>query len=202
MLLRDFLAKEYLTLLNGAFPHLFRFLCKKIHSGMKTKETTCTHDTADFEKVVQRIRHRLLQTAIGYLHDADEAEDAVQETLIRCWTVRQRLGKMDELPPFAMRVLKNLCTDLLHQRTWPAGTMEEDESPSPEARLINREQQDWMMECLKRLPVGARAVLQMKGIDGLSYQEMAAILGTTEATVRAKVAKARQKLWEIYHKRK
>ena len=51
---------------------------------MKTKETTCTHDTADFEKVVQRIHHRLLQTAIGYLNDADEAEDAVQETLIRC----------------------------------------------------------------------------------------------------------------------
>lgn len=194
--------KEYLTLLNGAFPHLFRFLCKKIHSGMKTKETTCTHDTADFEKIVQRIRHWLLQTAIGYLHDADEAEDAVQEALMRCWTVRQRLGKMDELPPFAMRVLKNLCTDLLRQRTWPAGTMEEDESPSPEARLINWEQEDWMMECLKRLPTGARAVLQMKGIDGLSYQEMAAILGTTEATVRAKVAKARQKLWEIYHKRK
>ena len=202
MLLRDSLEKEYLTLINGAFPHLFRFLCKKIHSGMKTKETTCTHDTADFEKVVQRIRHRLLQTAIGYLHDADEAEDAVQETLIRCWTVRQRLGKMDELPLFAMRVLKNLCTDLLRQRIWPIGTMEEDESPSPEARLINREQEDWMMECLKRLPTGARAVLQMKGIDGLSYQEMAAILGTTEATVRAKVAKARQKLWEIYHKRK
>ena len=194
--------KEYLTLINGAFPHLFRFLCKKIHSGMKTKETTCTHDTADFEKVVQRIRHWLLQTAIGYLHDADEAEDAVQEALMRCWTVRQRLGKMDELPPFAMRVLKNLCTDLLRQRTWPVGTMEEDESPSPEVRLINREQEDWMMECLKRLPTGARAVLQMKGIDGLSYQEMAAILGTTEATVRAKVAKARQKLWEIYHKRK
>ena len=181
---------------------LIRFLCKKIHSGMKTKETTCTHDTADFEKVVQRIRHWLVQTAIGYLHDADEAEDAVQEALMRCWTVRQRLRKMDELPPFAMRVLKNLCTDLLRQRTYPADTIEEDESPSPEARLINREQEDWMMECLKRLPTGARAVLQMKGIDGLSYQEMAAILGTTEATVRAKVAKARQKLWEIYHKRK
>ena len=48
----------------------------------------------------------------------------------------------------------------------------------------------------------ARSVLQMKGSDGLSYQEMATLLGTTEATVRAKVAKARKQLWQIYNRRK
>ena len=42
----------------------------------------------------------------------------------------------------------------------------------------------------------------MKGIDGLSYQEIAAILGTTEAVVRSKMSKARQKLWTLYRSRK
>ena len=58
------------------------------------------------------------------------------------------------------------------------------------------------MTCLKRLPIGARAAIQMKGIDGLSYQEMANTLGTTEATVRAKVAKARHHLWQLSKRRK
>lgn len=166
------------------------------------KQEDSINETTTFEKVVTGIRRRLVQTAIGYLHNADEAEDAVQETLMRCWTVRHRLSNADELPALAMRVVKNLCIDLLRQRTYPAESTGEDETPSAEELLIGKEQQAWMQTCLTRLPAGARAVLQMKGIDGLSYQEIAAILGTTEATVRAKVAKARQKLWEMYNKRR
>ena len=170
---------------------------------MKQRETICT-DTIAYERVVSGIRHQLLRIAIGYLHHAEEAEDAVQEALMRCWIMRQRIDHMDNLPFFATRVLKNLCTDLLRTKKFSVEyTCDDEENAAPaDARLIGKEQQAWMHECMKRLPVGARAVLQMKGIEGLSYHEMAAILGTTEATVRAKVAKARQQLWSIYSKRK
>ena len=173
---------------------------------MRLHKPTNSNRATAFERAATNIRSRLMQIALSYLHNAEEAEDAVQETLMRCWTVRQRLASMDELPALATRVVKNLCTDWLRQRKYPTectdGYEASDTAPSADEALIQREQEAWMRECLQRLPAGARAVLQMKGIDGLSYQEIAAILGTTEATVRAKMAKARQQLWQMYNKRK
>ena len=135
------------------------------------------------------------------------AEDAVQETLMRCWIVRDRLGNIGELPAFAQQCVKNHCIDLLRQqksrgKVVAIDSLAADHAPHAETQLIVREQHEWMMECLRQLPVGARAAIQMKGIDGLSYSEMATILGTTEAAVRSKVAKARKQLWQLYKKRK
>lgn len=172
---------------------------------MKTGHPSYQKEIAEFEQVVGQLRGRLLLTARGYLHDADQAEDAVQETLMRCWIVRNRLGSPDELSAFATKTIQNYCIDQLRKgksHTVVADAPAIDESPTADTLLVLKEQHDWMMECLRRLPVGARAAIQMKGIDGLSYGEMATILGTTEAAVRAKVAKARKQLWKLYQRRK
>lgn len=169
---------------------------------MKKENTIFIPDAIAFEKAMLRIRERLVLTAVSFLHDADETEDIVQEALMRCWVARQRFDNSDELLYFAVRIVKNLCIDILRKRKYAVYGICEDEVPSVETNFIEREQQNRMLECMKRLPVGARSILQMKGIDALSYNEIATMLGTTEAAVRAKVAKARQKLWSIYNKRK
>lgn len=172
---------------------------------MKTGHPSYQKEIAEFEQVVGQLRGRLLLTARNYLHDASLAEDAVQETLMRCWIVRNRLGSPDELSAFATKTIQNYCIDQLRKgksHTISADAPAIDESPTADTLLVLKEQHDWMMECLRRLPVGARAAIQMKGIDGLSYGEMATILGTTEAAVRAKVAKARKQLWKLYQRRK
>lgn len=163
------------------------------HDEMKQKQDTSIHEAEAFEREAAGIRHRLWLTAKSYLHDGDEAEDAVQEALMRCWTVRHRLRDMNALPALALRIVKNLCTDLLRGRRTasPMETVDVEGGDRADAPLLAHEQQAWMDECLRRLPIGARAVLQMKGIDELSYPEIAALLGTTEATVRAKSPFAR-----------
>ena len=172
---------------------------------MKTGHPSYQKEIAEFEQIVGQLRGRLLLTARSYLHDASLAEDAVQETLMRCWIVRNRLGSPDELSAFATKTIQNYCIDQLRKgksHSIAADAPAIDESPTADTLLVLKEQHDWMMECLRRLPVGARAAIQMKGIDGLSYGEMATILGTTEAAARAKVAKARKQLWKLYQRRK
>lgn len=172
---------------------------------MKTGHPSYQKEIAEFEQVVGQLRGRLLLTARSYLHDASLAEDAVQETLMRCWIVRNRFGSPDELSAFATKTIQNYCIDQLRKgksHSIAADAPAIDEAPTADTLLVLKEQHDWMMECLRRLPVGARAAIQMKGIDGLSYGEMATILGTTEAAVRAKVAKARKQLWKLYQRRK
>ena len=142
-----------------------------------------------FEDASRKMYGQLFRIARTYIHEDEEAKDAVQETLMRCWLLRHRFKNTDYL-----RQNKSLITI--------DNSFEQHDITTPDHLLIEKEQQEWMMTCLKRLPIGARAAIQMKGIDGLSYQEMANTLGTTEATVRAKVAKARQQLWQLYKRRK
>ena len=68
---------------------------------MKTEYPSYRKEIAEFEQSVGQLREQLVRTAKGFLHDADLAEDAVQETLMRCWIVRDRLGNIGELPAFA-----------------------------------------------------------------------------------------------------
>lgn len=172
-----------------------------------TERSSNRQEIESFEHIVKSLRERIRQEAISYLHEPEEAEDVVQEALMRSWIARKRLGSIDELPAFAMRTVKNLCIDRLRRQSNRRQTSTDlldvyDETPTADTKLMLDEQQAWMMKCLMQLPPSLRGVLQMKGIDGLSYQEIATILGTTEAAVRSKVSKARQKLWTLYRSRK
>lgn len=83
---------------------------------MRTEHPSYRKEIAEFEQSVGQLRQRLLLTAKGFLHDADQAEDAVQETLMRCWIVRDRLGSLGEQPAFAQQCVRNHCIDLLRQQ--------------------------------------------------------------------------------------
>lgn len=186
----------------GAFFRKKRYLCRNVLN-LVSERSTYKQEVESFERIVKSLRERMQQTAMGYLHDAGEAEDAVQEALMRSWIARKRLKSIDELPAYALRIVKNICIDRLRRQGNSRQTSAEcivasDEAPTADQKMMLQEQQAKMMKCLMQLPPSLRAVIQMKGIDDLSYQEIAAILGTTEAVVRSKMAKARQKLWEMY----
>ena len=191
---------------EGAISMKKRYLCRKV-SDLVSECSTYKQEVESFERIVRGLRERMRQTATGYLHDAEEAEDAVQEALMRSWIARKRLGNIDELPAFALRTVQNICIDRLRRQGNRKQTSTDclvaaDDTPTADTQMMLQEQQARMMKCLMQLPPSLRAVIQMKGIDGLSYQEIATILGTTEAVVRSKMSKARQKLWEMYRDKK
>lgn len=78
-----------------------------------------THgQAAVFAAVVTRMRPTLLATAMRYLHDTDDADDAVQEALMRCWMVRSRMhDPATDLPPMVQTVVRNVCIDHLRLRS-------------------------------------------------------------------------------------
>ena len=189
---------------EGAFSNKKRYLCRKV-SNLVSERSTYKQEVESFERIVRGLRERMVTTAMGYLHDAEEAEDAVQEALMRSWITRKRLETIDELPAFALRTVRNICIDRLRRQVNRKQTSAEcivtpDDAPIADTKMMLQEQQARMMKCLMQLPPSLRAVIQLKGIDDLSYQEIAAILGTTEAVVRSKVSKARKRLWEMYRR--
>ena len=187
---------------EGAISMKKRYLCRKV-SDLVSECSTYKQEVESFERIVRGLRERMMTTAMGYLHDAEEAEDAVQEALMRSWIARKRLGNIDELPAYALRTVQNICIDRLRRQVNRRQTSTEcivtpDEAPTADTKMMLQEQQARMMKCLMQLPPSLRVVIQLKGIDDLSYQEIATILGTTEAAVRTRMSKARLRLWELY----
>ena len=141
----------------------------------------------------------LLDRAAGYAyallrHRAD-AEDAVQEALLKGYL---HLDDYDPTRPFKgwwFAVLANCCRDLLRRRRRrsevPLGPADAA-GPGPDAR---REE---LLDALGRLTPLQREVLELRYFGDCSYREIAAALGIPEGTVMSRLHAARQALAALY----
>ncbi len=142
----------------------------------------------DFEREVEAARPMLLQTARGMLGDADDAEDAAQEALLKLWGMAASLRS--PLAPLAKVLVRNLCVDRLRRRrpTVSVDSVVLPESVADEAEyaLFNG-----MMAFIDSLPAAQQVVLRLRHIDGMDYSEIARLTGGSEAAVRKMVSRAR-----------
>lgn len=67
----------------------------------------------EFIQGAERLRSELLRQARSYLTDTDDAEDVVQETLLRLWTARERIADYDKMRNMASVVCRNLALNML-----------------------------------------------------------------------------------------
>ena len=151
-----------------------------------------------FDQIVREREAQVLRTAYRILGNWADAEDAAQEVFVRLH--RHGLGFPNEAAfgGWLYRVTVNLCLDRLRssrpQQELPELTCLD---ASAEVRVIREQQKQMLMAALATLPPKERAALVLREIEGLSTAEVAAILGSTEGTVRSQVAKALARLRAI-----
>jgi len=153
-------------------------------------------DERAFTALAERLRERLFWIAVRMLGDEAEAEEIVQETLIRLW--RREDGETLRSPEAWTRtVAVRLCLDRL-RRPRPFA-LEWDvalESPgaSPEENLEWRRRHRRLMEGLMGLPPRRRAVAVLCLIEGLSAVDAARMLGISPSAARTHLQLAREEL--------
>ena len=81
-------------------------------------------DAETFKRLVIPLQPVMQQLAERLLGDAMQAEDAVQDTVLRLWQQRQETAKVKNLEAYCITMLKNHCIDLLRQRQ-PTVSIEE-----------------------------------------------------------------------------
>jgi RNA polymerase sigma-70 factor, ECF subfamily len=163
--------------------------------------------------LVERHHRRLFRIAFGFLRNADDAEDAVQETFVK---LIERAGSWDgrsEVAPWLTRILVNQSIDLyrkLHRRRARFTPMEDgrgvelplvDAAPSPEARAHGVGLGERMRAALTALGERQRAVLVLRHAEGMSLEEIAAALdlrlGTVKSTLHRALVEMRRRLAEV-----
>ena len=133
------------------------------------------------------MRRRLMDEARRFLRNQDEAEDTVQDVVLKLWTMRDRLGDYRSVEAMAVVITRHLC--LKRKRDYGKcldlqALKETTDSGSPEQLLIGRETEGRLLELIDSLPDRQQAILRMKHVDGMETDEIAALTGMTADSVR------------------
>jgi RNA polymerase sigma-70 factor (ECF subfamily) len=151
------------------------------------------------------LRERMFPVARKMLsHAPHEAEDAVQEALIRLWTMRSSAMQYDSVEALAVTITRNICIDHLRQRRQLC-TLEEvlgnaASADNPHRALEAKDTNAALSKIIAQLPTLQQAVLRLKDVEGYEVSEIAAITGTQPEAVRMNLSRARKKVREEFTK--
>jgi RNA polymerase sigma-70 factor (ECF subfamily) len=134
----------------------------------------------------------------AYVRDASEREDLVQEIAMAIWRALPAFRGECSERTFIFRIAHNRAVSHLARRRVPIVDVEEgvevpDTRPNPEDALAHRERDRGVVHAIRRLPLGHRQVLTL-ALEGMSYAEIAEVLGISESNVGARLTRARDTL--------
>ena len=157
----------------------------------------------ELEKVIVGMRRRLMDEARRFLRNQDEAEDTVQDVVLKLWTMRDRLGDYRSVEAMAVVITRHLCRN--RKRDYGKcldlqALKETTDSGSPEQLLIGRETEGRLLELIDTLPDRQQAILRMKHVDGMETDEIAALTGMTADSVRQNLSRARRNIMKRFIK--
>ena len=165
-------------------------------------------DRQEFEKSVPLLRLRFHKVALSYLSDENEAEDIVQDTLLKLWMARDKISNAKGgIESLGATIAKNLSIDRLRElKRHPHDGLADNHihhyAANAQARLEEKENENWIKTVVGALPDKYRAVLQMRQVEQMEFSEIAAVMGTTETSVRTILSRARAKLMEQIKQRR
>lgn len=159
---------------------------------------------AEFSLTAKRLRPRLTALATR-ICGADCADDAVQDTFLRLWDMRDRLDEYRSLDAFATVVCRNVSLDSVRARR-PQTSLEDaadlaaSRATAADAAIEAADAELTMERVMSMLSPGQRAVLELRHVEGLEIDEIARVTASTEAAVRVALCRARQRVKTLFLK--
>jgi RNA polymerase sigma factor (sigma-70 family) len=138
---------------------------------------------------------------LRYASCEEEANDLLQESMIRCFSNLQKFEKTGALGAWLRRITVNVCLEMYRKNQTRNQHLERFASENGnEPALDNALQRMALEELLKKiqsLPTGFRTVFNLYAIEGLTHPEIAEALGVTVGTSKSQYSRARQLLREM-----
>ena len=178
---------------------------------LEVVEAVRNGDSAAFEQLVLENQQRVYNLALRMVGNPDDAYDMSQEAFIKAYNSIQSFRGDSKFSVWLYRLTTNVCLDFLRSETRKSHgslTFAEEENDdkeleipderfSPQDEAERRELREAVRRGLKALPPDYRAILLLREIDGLSYEEIGSVLELEAGTVKSRIFRARKKLCEI-----
>ena len=153
-----------------------------------------------FRNDILPLKNELYRLALRITLNPAEAEDVVQETLIKVWNRREQWDHLDSIEAFCLTICRNLSLDKMRKMENQNPSLDEAQhdapdrsySSNPEEQAMQQDRIRLVRHLINDLPEKQRSVMQLRDFEGKSYKEIAAIMAISEEQVKINIFRARQ----------
>lgn len=167
--------------------------------------TIMSMDQKEFQTRVSGVNSRVFRLALTMMRQQQEAEDILQEVLLKLWVHREIIPELDSLEAYAIKITKNLCLDrikadknrkMIDLNESNAGR----ENFTPFSKVSFQNLKDLMLQLFGTLPEQQRLIIHMRDIEHYSFEEIENITGMNVNAIRVNLSRARKNVRGNYLK--
>jgi len=151
----------------------------------------------EFKIQVLPLKHKLFRLSLRLLGRVEEAEDSVQDAMIKLWTRREDLSNYSSIEAFAMAITKNLCLDRIRSKAFQTERLTDQiltQRQNPEELFEKADFTGFVRKIIENLPEQQKAIMHMRDIEGLEYEQIAEVMELNINAVRVNLSRARKKV--------
>ena len=159
-----------------------------------------------FENDILPLKNELYRLALRITLNPTEAEDVVQDTMIKVWNRRDGWDEIESIEAFCLTICRNLALDRMRKMENQNQSLEagEHEKPdqsyasNPEEQAMQHDRVELIRRLISELPEKQRSAMHLREFEGKSYKEIASIMAITEEQVKVNIFRARQAIRQKY----
>lgn len=176
-------------------------------------------DQRAFKLLIERYQRKVYSVALGMVKDREEAMDVSQEAFVKVYKYLDHFKGDSSFYTWLYRITVNICIDVLRRRAAAKGehvefdeTVQHDSAEAnigalgsrlgtnPQKTLLRKELAAKIEEALQEVPEKHRAILLLRELEGMSYEDLARTLQIPKGTVMSRLFHARAKMQTILNK--
>lgn len=162
-----------------------------------------------FRNDVLPMKDKLYRLAFSITLNKEDAEDTVQEAMIKIWKRREQWNEIESLEAWALTITRRTALDLLKQKGRDTEDITEIKEasvnaksiaamPSPHEMMLQKERIEMVRRIMQQMPEKLRTAMQLRDFEEKSYKEVAEIMGIPEEQVKVCIFRARQFIKKNY----
>lgn len=149
----------------------------------------------EYNEETTQLRPALVRQAEAVLRSRDDAEDTVQDVMLRLWNMRSQLRS--PMAPLARVLVRNFCVDRLRRRV-PTLAVDSLPLPMPQQEDSAHARAGRMLHAIATLPPMQQTVLRLHHMEELPTREIARLLGCSDEAVRQVLSRGRRAVLRLY----
>jgi RNA polymerase sigma-70 factor (ECF subfamily) len=156
-----------------------------------------------FRTDVLPLKNELFRLALRITLNRADAEDVVQETMLKVWNRREQWHEIESMEAFCLTICRNLALDRQKRMEQHNASLDNTDftgdnvadtsyHSNPEEQAVQRDRVALVRRLMEQLPEKQRTCMQLRDVEGKSYKEIAAVMSITEQQVKVNIFRARQ----------
>ena len=159
----------------------------------------------EFKNQILPLQDKLFRLALRITQNPAEAEDIVQEVMLRMWNYREEWTKIESKEAYCCTMTRNLSLGKINLKSHQTEHIDDyiylkANSQQPDEEIVKQDHLHLLHELIGQLPEKQRTAIQLRDIEGMSYHEIANYMNIPEEQVKINLFRGRKEIKALFLK--